>query len=111
MATNTNRLDKWNEWRTSRAGTVVFYSYFVALIVAGVAIGLGGVYIIRVVNQNHRVLCNQKASYQRQLDQTKKFQKTHPNGAPELGFTAADVQVQIDFFKSQVNSFSDINCK
>src|SRR6266576_6654176 len=106
MATTTNRLDKWNEWRTSRAGVIVFYSYFVALIVAGLAIGIGGVYIIKVVNQNHKGLCKQLSGYQRQLSQTKHFQKTHPNGAPELGFTAADVQVQINFFKSQVNSFS-----
>ncbi|HYT45052.1 MAG TPA: hypothetical protein VEP90_22180 [Methylomirabilota bacterium] len=104
-------MAKWDEWRTSKAGVILFYSYFVALIVAGVAIGIGLIYIISLVQQNHRALCSLKNGYVRQLHQTQKFQRTHPHGAPVLGFSAADVQNQIRIFKSQVNSLSDINCK
>jgi hypothetical protein len=105
-----NRWIKLNEFRTSRAGVILFYSYLVAILITGILVGFGINYLIHLANQNRRALCSLQNSYKEDLDGTKKLIKEHPNGFPTLGITRTDLLRQKDTLQKRVDSLDDVDC-
>jgi hypothetical protein len=100
--------DRLNTFRTSRAGVVIFYGYLAAVLVAAALIAIGFVRLHTLAAQNHRVLCNQKQSYERVLAQALKFRHDHPQGTGI--FTLGVIQSAIFQDRVQLRAFNNVVC-
>ncbi len=97
-----------NEFRTSHLGVMLFYAYLIAILVAGV-------FIAKVVTDNHRIasqtkraLCAQKHGYELTYRGGKKFLRKHPHGTADFSkdvIVAAILQAQV-----QLAAFKDVTC-
>ena len=129
-------IDRWNEWRTGTGGVILFYSYLVAIIVAGVMIGLGAKKLYQTSHEakqaaiqakktaavNRRLIlriekisadvkkgqCASKKSNLSAIKRTREFLKDNPNGTD--GLTPAILQRSIVILKAQVEALKDVHC-
>ena len=63
-----------------------------------------------VAIQATRALCSLRQGYEGQLKNTKDYLRKHPNGAPALHLSAADLQRSISSLQKQVNDLGDVKC-
>ncbi len=104
-----NGWKRLNDFRTSHAGVVIFYGYLFAILVAGFFIGRTLVDLHNVANQNHRVLCNEKTSYQRGLAGANKYLRQHPHGTES--FSRGLIVSVIVQDRLQIAAFKDVTCE
>lgn len=73
-------------------------------------IGLGGLvwYSLTQSDQNTRALCAIRHQAEQQVTQGQAFLKSHPNGA--FGFTATQIQANINNSLDEKNALSEIGC-
>lgn len=57
-----------------------------------------------------RALCAIRAGYAKQASDTADFLKGHPNGAPSLGLSRADLLRSIAVARRNVSALSDVSC-
>ncbi len=104
----SNGWQRLNDFRTSHVGVAIFYGYLAAILVAGFFIGRTLIDLHDVANQNHRVLCNEKHTFERGLAGAQLYLKQHPHGTES--FSRGLIVSVIIQDRQQLAAFSDVTC-
>jgi len=60
--------------------------------------------------QDHKANCSYLANLKQQERSGRKYLKQHPDGAPALGISAAQIRASVHREEAAVKSLSDLNC-
>lgn len=86
--------------RKLTAATIVLY-------VVAILIGLGAAF---TANMNREAACSLRGDVERRVAAGQQFLAGHPKGAPELGFTRADIVKEIANQQKTVDSLGVLIC-
>jgi hypothetical protein len=85
-----------------------------ALIALMVLLTTTGAYAIKkaqdAADQAHRTICTVLDGYEKQYHDTKVYIAKHPNGAPALDLSRADLVRSQILLKKRIDSFGDSGC-
>ena len=100
-----NRLDSL---RNGPLGTILFYSYLLAVVIGGIVIGQVVLRNQAAIQAAHRALCAIKASDERRLESALQRLIDHPEGTPD--FPRGVVIRSIKVSRSDLAGLGDVNC-
>jgi len=64
----------------------------------------------REASVTYHAVCLYKMELIHQVKSSEQYLRAHPDGAPDLGITAAAIQQTIDREQSVITALSDLNC-
>lgn len=64
----------------------------------------------QTAGETHRAACTFRANLVQQVQDSEKYLEQHPNGAPSLGISAAQLRQSIGRQRAAANSLSDLHC-
>lgn len=68
------------------------------------------VYVLVINARTHDALCTFRSNLVSQVNQTDDFLKSHPQGLPKLGLTAATLQAQELRLRASADSLGQLGC-